>query len=778
MTQTDVIPADVPSLQRTLVDRLFVFRRHVRNHLLAEGAARVAGQALALAVLSLLVDRWLRLGLGMRLSLLLVAVGWLLAEAWRHVVWPLRLKLGPVDLATLVDARAASRAKANHNGNGNGRPNESGTGEARTGNGRLLLAPRVASVLELPRLLGPGTPASDAMVHRAVVRSHESLAAVDFEQYLDRHRLKQMLAAISACVIVPLIFAAAAPSTAALWAKRWFFGSNQPWPQRTYLAVAGLSDGRLVVPRDESAVLRVSLRDHSVDPGAVSLRLRNERGDRTDAPLTRFGPGDYRFDLPPLQGPAGVELSGGDDRFGPFTVDPVERPRIIRFDLASRHPTEAAETVRSFSGQESENAFLPKTELELRFTSNVPVAEARVRGPEASPARANTTQPGTSQPGPSHPGPSQADLRRASEREFALKWVHERPVQLEVELVGAAGGLTSLPTPISIGLKNDQPPRVTLQYTGVRQRVSPQARIPLVVHSRDDYGVAKVDLLTKVEAAPAEPEPKAAAKAPAADAAGASPATAPATKPAASAVALFGPANPAKEVEVRNAQEMQLAAMGLNPGALLSLTGRASDACYLGPQTAQSRTVTFRVVRPEELFREILLRQQAERAKFRKALGEAEKIRDLLATLATRESAARVAGDHRLVQRESRRVATSLLESLTEMRLNALGGEDAYNLMENSILRPLDTLDKELMDPQRQAMDKLGDASDATRVADASARQEQIVQKMKDILKQMAQWDSFVDVLNQLNEIIRVEEGVRKTTEQIKDKEAEGLFEK
>ena len=96
--------------------------------------------------------------------------------------------------------------------------------------------------------------------------------------------------------------------------------------------------------------------------------------------------------------------------------------------------------------------------------------------------------------------------------------------------------------------------------------------------------------------------------------------------------------------------------------------------------------------------------------------------------------------------------------------------------MESSILRPLDALDKELMDPQRQALDKLGDASDAAKVAEATQRQEQVVEKMKEILKQMNQWDSFVDVLNQLNEIIRIQEGVRKTTEQIKDKETEGLF--
>jgi hypothetical protein len=324
-------------------------------------------------------------------------------------------------------------------------------------------------------------------------------------------------------------------------------------------------------------------------------------------------------------------------------------------------------------------------------------------------------------------------------------------------------------------MKTDQPPRVTLQYSGVRQRVTPQARIPLVVHSRDDYGLARVDLVTRAESAPAET--------PATGPADAQPqaATRPATRPAGpaeSTLVLMGPADPATELELRRTHEVQLGPMSLSPGALLSLAGRAADACYTGAQSAQSRTVTFRVVRPEELFREILLRQQGERAKFRKALGEAEAVRDVLATVSSREASAAAAGRHRLVQRESKRIATSLAESLTEMKLNALGGQEAYDLMQNKILQPLEALDKELMDPQRLALDRLGDASDAAKVGEASARQEQIVERMKEVLRQMAQWDSFVDVLNQLNEIIRIQEGVKKSTEQIKDKETEGLFEK
>ena len=58
----------------------------------------------------------------------------------------------------------------------------------------------------------------------------------------------------------------------------------------------------------------------------------------------------------------------------------------------------------------------------------------------------------------------------------------------------------------------------------------------------------------------------------------------------------------------------------------------------------------------------------------------------------------------------------------------------------------------------------------------ATARQEGIVSTMDEILKQMAQWDSFVDVLNQLNEIIRLEQQVHQTTEQIDKSRKEKVF--
>jgi hypothetical protein len=49
---------------------------------------------------------------------------------------------------------------------------------------------------------------------------------------------------------------------------------------------------------------------------------------------------------------------------------------------------------------------------------------------------------------------------------------------------------------------------------------------------------------------------------------------------------------------------------------------------------------------------------------------------------------------------------------------------------------------------------------------------------MKTILQQMAQWDSFVDVLNQLDGIIKLETTVKETSEKLQHKESEDLFDK
>ena len=107
--------------------------------------------------------------------------------------------------------------------------------------------------------------------------------------------------------------------------------------------------------------------------------------------------------------------------------------------------------------------------------------------------------------------------------------------------------------------------------------------------ARDDYGVAKVELASKAEMLDADKQVQ----------------TSTASAP------LFGPATkPLSETDVQNRHDFVVATLKLPAGALLSLNATATDDCYGGAQTGASRPVTFRIVAPEELFREILLRQQ------------------------------------------------------------------------------------------------------------------------------------------------------------------------
>lgn len=705
MTQ---IAETIPSLtgrREALTQRLTTFRRHVVRHLLFAGAARVIAETVGACVISLLLDRWLRLSLPMRVIFLIAMLGGFVYEVWKRILVPLQIRGDLVGMAAAID-----RARGNHNG--------------------TSLAPRVATVLELPELLNREAPPSAVMVERAVVVADDSLRDVNFESNLDDRRHQLNFGAIVGILVLSILLILLNSSTVGLWARRWFAGSNEPWPQKTYLDVLGMRDGKIIVPRGEPYTLRLTTTPSSrVIPDAISLRLREGKGPHTSAAMSKFAGNDFRYDLPAVQIPVTFEAEGGDDDIGPFIIEPVDRPKIVSLSLVSQHPTEKEPQQHNFGGQDADLAFLPKTRLHLEFEANVPIDQAKVGG-------------------------APAEVKQIADKKFAIEWTHEKPVAMQIEMISSQAKLTSLPTPVTIGLKIDQPPRVSLSFSGVRQRITPMAKIPLTILARDDYGVAKIDLGSKAEFVDANKK----------------------QQTLTSSKTLMGPVNPATEQEIQQKETFDVTGLKVLPNTILSLAAAATDQRYEAPQTGVSRAATFRIVAPEELFREILLKQQGERAKFRKQIDESTKIKDALATLTTPETAAQLARQHRAIQREVQRIGTSLAESILEMRLNGLGTEEAYNLMDKNVLTPLKQMDTELMIPQRDALDALGGQS--VKLEDVAAREDQIVSRMQQILKQMSQWDSFIDVLNQLNEIIRLQEGVKVGTDSLKTKQTEDIFNK
>jgi hypothetical protein len=696
------IPTTGP--RQALFNRFGEFRKRVRTRLLLEGIAIVFAGVFLLAVATFLIDHSFRLSIPARICLLILAIFALSHLIWQHVIKPSFLKLDSLTLASALD------------------------------NSGQLTA-RLASIIELPALLRSSAPPSHAMVDHALARCQESLAAYNFNRFNNRRR-DISVGIVAASILLPILIALLAPATTKLWAARLFAGSDKPWPQSTYLQITNLQDNILVVPRGEPFVLRATAKPNSLVPDLISLRFREEGASRTTANFTLFAPNDFRYDFAAINSPVTVEVWGGDDVPPPFTIRPADRPRVVDLNLVAQHPWQTQPQTYSFAGSDSDLSFLPQTKMHLTFTSNTPIARAKLIS--------STTRP------------AQTDLIQLDDEHFVIDWLHQKPVQLQIQLIGRDAHLESPPTDVSIGLKTDEPPRVTLTFIGVHQRVAPQARIPLSIDARDDYGVAQVLMSTRVE----RPDPN---------------------NPAQLAAEtfdqnLFGPASPANELEIQQPQTVALAPLKLVPGSVITMSASAQDACYTGAQTTKSRPITFRIVPPEELFREILLRQQAERARFRKQADEARNIREAMTTLSTAADVAQLAHRHRAIQREITGITTALNDSVTEMRLNALATDEAYTFIQKNVLSPLKSLNEDYLNPQKTALDSL-QPDDSKSLAAIEDRQDKMISQMEEILKQMSQWDSFVDVLNQLNEIIRMQDLAQQQTSQMKKKQTDSIFE-
>jgi hypothetical protein len=601
------------------------------------------------------------------------------------------------------------------------------------GRGPGFITSRVGTVLELPGML---QTSSTAMLHEAAAAAHVALSEIDFDARLDDRRRNLSGIVVLLTILIPIFAITAAPRTTRLWAARVLAGSSEQWPQKTYLQVTGLTNGMIVVPRGEPFVLRVQATDGSVVPQVVTVRFREGNADRVEANLSTFGNNDFRYEFPTVNSPITAEVLGNDAVLGPITLRPADRPRITDLKLIAQHPTEKAPSTYAFNG-ESDLSFLPRTHLQLSFIASTPVIEAHLKSA--------ATQP------------SEADLKRIDDTHFSIDWTHDVADNLEINLISADAHLASAPTSLTIALKKDLPPSVKFSYTGVKLRITSKAKIPLTLDARDDYGLASAGLIAKLEA----PDPSTPNK----------------TIASTLNIPLFGPAKPAVETSIVEKHDLLVEPLKLAPGSLITINATATDDCYIGAQTTQSRAVTFRVVAPEELFREILLRQQAERAKFRKQQDEVRSMREQMNITSTADGIQKLAQRQRAVQHEVNRIATALTETLTEMKLNQLGTDEAYELMQKQVLTPMQQLNDELLSQQKDALDKL-QPNDGNAMKDVQTRQDDTFDRMTMILHQMSQWDSFVDVLNQLNEVIKQQDAAESKTKELKKKQNEDIFDK
>jgi hypothetical protein len=712
--------------------RLAAVRRGVRTRMLLVGLTWTWTSIFLFSAVSLTSDWLLRLSLPVRVSADAVAAVVVILVAWRRLISPLLLRLDDLDLAAVLDRRCPG------------------------------VAQRVASVLQLPKLIDGRVTASPAMVQAAVVEQAQALEQTDFGSAFDARLQGRMLLLLVATALVAGGFVYRFPRTAELWARRWFLGSNERWPQHSYLSLVGLGDNsRLLVPRGESLLievdaapkfeprksgwmlwgrgepLRVTSRKPPVPttPETVAVRYWPADGPLKQGTFTHVSGARFRYEIPQVSEPLDMSITGGDDWFGPIRIEPIERPTVQSLVVRARRPGSEEVESHSTDGGDSQLLFLPDTELTLELVSSVPLSATRL----------------TAKEGEAPPFERQDDTR------YAAHWTMKEAQTLEIGLVGQEGGLASRPYFISIGLLVDREPRVSIRSSGVGRRVTPQARIPLALHAADDFGITSLALGAEQTYLKDEK---------------------PQTKSEQITVELPPFSPDAAPTDVDQQPTFSLGEHSLAPGTLLKLRGQASDNCARGSQTGSSRWLSFQVVTPEELFYEILMRQRAERAKFAAALETAKTQTEPLAGIPTADAAYGLVRKHQVVARQVWQVANRLEVSLTEMSLNDLGSQQARDLLQTNVIDAIRQLHGDPMTRLRVSLESVAADPEGAGEPLGEARdlQQEVIDKMTKILEQMAQWENFVDVLNQLKAIVKLQSGVLDATEEEKKKRTQELF--
>jgi hypothetical protein len=721
--------------QRVLRAELDRLRKRLRLQLVLEFAVDAVAVLVATAAILIFFDWWFRFGHALRVILFWIgSIGILTFLTGRGTRRWQSSRLDDLSLAMSLDRF---------------RP---GTGQ------------RIADVLQLPELLEePRSTASPTMVRLAVRQACEALAASDWRTLWNRRRTSLHSAAIIAGLLVPIVFALRAPDAFRLSFARWLLGSNERWPQRTYLTVVGLDDrARLVAPRDERFTLEVRTDLAGIEsqggrwvvpgrgepmtlrkkpaapqaPRAIHVRERTAEGRTRDAVMIATGPNQFRFEFPPSSASSTFELTGGDDWLVPLKVERVDRPSLAGIQLRVKEPGATYNGFRTVDDARKHLVFLPDTQVDLRLSGNEPIAETRLNV---------------------HPGAAPG-LTRVDERTFGAQWTLREATTLEILLTSGTTRLASKPAFLSLGLLKDREPRVTLRAVGVSGHVSPVATIPLTFAATDDIGLRALRLqLDRTTLADEKTEAK--------------------TKRQTISLPLATePGRPVLDHQVRHDVDLQIDSPPV--GTILRFTGEADDQCVRGPQTGRSSVLQMQVVSPDELFYELLIRQRAERAKFIAALEAAEKQTPVLAGSATSNDFVKVMRVHHAGATHLDQIAGRIADTLQEMKLNQIGSPKSHRLLQEGVVDPIRALNAGTMTDLRTALQSLAGSGSRAGVDKATALRlhNEVVSKMKNILEQMSQWESFVDVVNQVAEVIKMQQKVLQATEKARESRTQGVF--
>jgi hypothetical protein len=123
-------------------------------------------------------------------------------------------------------------------------------------------------------------------------------------------------------------------------------------------------------------------------------------------------------------------------------------------------------------------------------------------------------------------------------------------------------------------------------------------------------------------------------------------------------------------------------------------------------------------------------------------------------------------------------IAGRIADTLQEMRLNQVGSPKSHRLLQEGVIDPVRALNSGPISELRKQLQSIASSGPKSGADADSIRRLHgaVLARMKVILDQMSQWESFVDVVNQVAEVIKMQQNVLKAAEKAKDARTQEVF--
>ena len=299
-------------------------RRALRARLVGEGLSWVVAATVGLVFVTLAFDYSLRLDRTLRAIIMGAAaagVGWV---AWREVVRPLRVPMGPAALALLVETRFGQLGD------------------------RLISAIQFAGAGSVEPL-----GMSDQMVAAMTQEANQIAESLDFRAIVEWARFRRVARmALSAAMLLGAFTVWQLP-VMKLWFQRNVAFGQVDWPQETYLQVQGGPDFRVL--RGDDLEITVAVRPGSVVPPYVLFHAQYADVGNTEERVDLDPRLDGRFvkKFRNVSEEFTFHVTGGDDRLDQrrgHRVRLVDAPALEQITFAVEPPRYTRRRPRVFDG--------------------------------------------------------------------------------------------------------------------------------------------------------------------------------------------------------------------------------------------------------------------------------------------------------------------------------------------------------------------------------------------------------------------------------------------